>query len=280
MTTGVAVLTGLVAAAVVWLGLRPVLAAPLFGRANHRGAVVPTGAGVVVPLAVLATEALAAAAAAGGVDRLEASVQARTLTLVLVVGLGLVGLVDDLAAGATDGRGFAGHLGALARGRLTTGGLKLAGGAALATVVTAPVSGGGLPLLVADALLVALAANLGNLLDRAPGRTIKVGTAAFVALGLATGFPDSLAGVGAATGAGLALAVPDLRERLMLGDAGANALGGALGLGVVLATSPATRLLALGVVAVLNLASEVVSFSRLIEGWAPLRALDRAGRRP
>ena len=29
--------------------------------------------------------------------------------------------------------------------------------------------------LIVDALLIALAANLGNLLDRAPGRTIKAG---------------------------------------------------------------------------------------------------------
>jgi hypothetical protein len=33
-------------------------------------------------------------------------------------------------------------------------------------------------------------------------------------------------------------------------------------------------------VAALNLASEVVSFSRVIDRFAPLRALDRAGRLP
>ena len=41
--------------------------------------------------------------------------------------------------------------------------------------------------LLADAALVALAANLGNLLDRAPGRTIKVGLVAYVPLALAAG---------------------------------------------------------------------------------------------
>jgi UDP-N-acetylmuramyl pentapeptide phosphotransferase/UDP-N-acetylglucosamine-1-phosphate transferase len=73
--------------------------------------------------------------------------------------------------------------------------------------------------------------------------------------------------------------VPDLRERLMLGDAGANALGAVLGLGVVLACSPGVRTLVLVVVAALNLASELVSFSRVIDRVAPLRALDQLGRR-
>jgi len=50
--------------------------------------------------------------------------------------------------------------------------LKLIGGAAIALVLAAApgfVTG---KRLVADALLIALAANLGNLLDRVPGRAV------------------------------------------------------------------------------------------------------------
>jgi UDP-N-acetylmuramyl pentapeptide phosphotransferase/UDP-N-acetylglucosamine-1-phosphate transferase len=65
----------------------------------------------------------------------------------------------------------------------------------------------------------------------------------------------------------------------MLGDAGANALGGALGLGVVMAGSGTTRLVVLAMLVAVNLASEVVSFSRVIDAVPPLRLLDRAGRR-
>jgi hypothetical protein len=72
----------------------------------------------------------------------------------------------------------------------------------------------------------------------------------------------------------------DLRERLMLGDAGANVLGAALGLGVVLACSPGVRTGVLVAVALLNLASERVSFSRVINAVPPFRALDRFGRLP
>ena len=67
-----------------------------------------------------------------------------------------------------------------------------------------------------------------------------------------------------AVGAGAGLLTADLSERLMLGDAGANVLGAALGLGVVLACSPGVRTAVLVVVALLNLASEAVSFTAVI----------------
>ncbi len=269
---------GVVAGTVAWHGLRPLLSRPRFARRNHRGALVPTAGGLVLPVAILAVAAGVALAGPGG--KPGGVVLAVPGGVVgLVVGLALLGLVDDLAGSAADGQGFRGHLRALARGRLTTGGLKLAGGTALALVVCAPVSGPGLGLLVVDAALVALAANLGNLFDRAPGRTLKVGTVAFAGLALATGAPAELAGVAVVVGAGLALAPADLAERVMLGDTGANALGGVLGFGVVLAASPGARVAALVVVAGCNLAAEVVSFSRVIDALAPLRLLDRAGRR-
>jgi hypothetical protein len=65
----------------------------------------------------------------------------------------------------------------------------------------------------------------------------------------------------------------------MLGDAGANPLGGALGLGLVLGFAPGVRNIALVVVILANLASEAVSFSAVIDRVAPLRYLDRLGRR-
>ena len=85
-----------------------------------------------------------------------------------------------------------------------------------------------------------------------------------------------LSGLGAA-----AAALPlDLGERGMLGDAGANALGAVLGIGAVLALGPSVRLDLVVVLAVLNLAAELTSFSRLIDRTPPLRRLDRLGRLP
>ena len=81
-------------------------------------------------------------------------------------------------------------------------------------------------------------------------------------------------------GATAALLPGDLRERFMLGDTGANALGAALGTAVVIAAGPGTRTVVAIVLLALNLASEAVSFSRVIESVGPLRAFDRLGRSP
>ncbi|MGH8777425.1 MAG: hypothetical protein ACRDWI_20575, partial [Jiangellaceae bacterium] len=72
----------------------------------------------------------------------------------------------------------------------------------------------------------------------------------------------------------------DLGERTMLGDAGANALGAVLGLALVARESRPARLVHLGVVAAMTLASEKVSFTQVIERTPVLRGLDRLGRRP
>jgi hypothetical protein len=74
--------------------------------------------------------------------------------------------------------------------------------------------------------------------------------------------------------------LPDLRERLMLGDAGANVLGAVVGLGVVLSCGTTVRLVVLLLVAALNVASEFVSFSKVINDTSALRAADQFGRQP
>ena len=66
----------------------------------------------------------------------------------------------------------------------------------------------------------------------------------------------------------------------MLGDTGANLLGAVLGLAVVLETSRPVRTVVLIALVVLNLASERVSFSSVIDRTPGLRQLDRLGRRP
>ena len=272
------VVLGLAAGRALAALLAPALAAPLFARTNHRGATIPTAAGIVVAMAALGVEAVLALLDAARLVDLTTSGGVRVLTVAAVLGFALLGLVDDLAGSGLDGRGFRGHLRALAGGRLTTGGMKLAGGVALAVVVCAPL-GGRLGPLVIDAALVALAANLGNLFDRAPGRTTKVALAAAVVLAAATGLDEELLGVAVVVGAALALLGGDLGERFMLGDTGANAVGAALGFGVVITTSLGTRVAVAVVLLALNLASEVVSFSSVIDRSAPLRALDRLGRR-
>src|SRR5205085_11721994 len=155
-----------------WLAARPWFAQSAFLRPNYRNRLIPTAAGLVLPLALFAVEAGRAVAAAMGVGDRPSMDGARVLILVIVTGFCLLGTIDDVA-GSGEYRGFRGHVLAVAAGRVTTGLFKLLGGAAVALVVVAPLAGDSLGRLLADASLIALAANLGNLLDRAPGRTTK-----------------------------------------------------------------------------------------------------------
>ena len=279
MTVLLAVVVGFLATRLAWLLLRPVFGGDVFRRENYRGHALPTAVGLVLAVAVLSVEAVRVvlAAAIGDGSRIDGP---RVAVLVLAVGMALLGLVDDLA-GDGSSRGFRGHLDALAHGQLTTGGLKLFGGGAVAIVAVAAVRGDdGLGYLLTDAALVALAANLGNLFDRAPGRTIKVGVLAYAVVAVATRAVPGIGAMGVLVGGALAMLLDDLRERVMLGDTGANLLGGVVGLSVVVTGTPVTRLAVLAGLAILNGISEWVSFSRVIEGFPPLRLVDQAGRRP
>ncbi len=66
----------------------------------------------------------------------------------------------------------------------------------------------------------------------------------------------------------------------MLGDAGANALGAMLGAAAAQTLPRSARLGLLAGIVALTVASEKVSFTRVIEATPPLRWLDMLGRRP
>ena len=81
-------------------------------------------------------------------------------------------------------------------------------------------------------------------------------------------------------GASVALLGEDLGERAMLGDAGANAIGALLGVAAAASLSRPARLALLAAITGLTAASEVVSFTAVIERTPALRWLDMLGRRP
>ena len=271
-------LGGVVVAAVMVRACREILAAPALSRQNVRGAMVPTAGGIVIVLAVLVVEAARTALAEFGVGEELSDSLLRSMVLFACFAYALLGLVDDLLGG--EDRGFRGHLRALTEGRLTTGAVKLFGGGVVAIVLTAAPGDVSGRRLLADAALVALAANLGNLLDRAPGRTIKVGLLAYVPIAVAAGTSPVGLAVASVVGATAGLLRADLRERLMLGDTGANLLGGVLGLAVVLETGRPVRTVVLVGLVLLNLVSERVSFSKVIAATPGLRHADRWGRLP
>jgi hypothetical protein len=168
-----------------------------------------------------------------------------------VTAVAALGLADDLWSGKE--RGIRAHLEA---GR-TTGVLKLLGIPLAGMLATRSVSGG---------LLVALSANAVNQLDTKPGRALKACLAAALALR-------------APVGVAVLLLPYDLRERVMLGDAGSNALGAMVGLKSVDRLHGWGRLVALAALAGVNLLGERRSLGELIERTPGLSHLDRLGRR-
>jgi UDP-GlcNAc:undecaprenyl-phosphate/decaprenyl-phosphate GlcNAc-1-phosphate transferase len=276
---GLLLVGGVVAALLLERSAAPVLSAPALRRSNYRGHDLATAGGLVIVLAVLVVEAARTALAEFGVGEELSDSLLRSMVLFACFAFAFLGLIDDLL-GTEDDRGFAGHLQALRHGRLTTGAMKLFGGGVVAIVLTAAPGDVSGRRLLADAALVALAANLGNLLDRAPGRTIKVGLIAYVPIALAAGTSPVGLALAPVVGATAGLLPADLGERLMLGDTGANLLGAVLGLAVVLETSREVRTGVLIALVLLNLASERVSFTKVIDATPGLRHLDRLGRRP
>lgn len=280
MTVLLGVATGFLAARLLWVAAGGLFAGPALERQNFRGSTVPTGVGILLALAVLVVEGGRTLAAAAGIGSGAGPGAARVAVLTAAVGFAALGFLDDVTGGEGE-RGWRGHLRALSAGRLSAGGVKLLGGGALALMLaSATGSGTSLARLAADAALVALAANLANGFDTAPGRAVKAALVAWVPLAVVAGGGAVGVALAPVVGAAVGLLPEDLGEKLMLGDAGANALGAALGVGALLALGPEARTIATVVLALLNLAAEVVSFSRLIERTPLLRQLDHLGRRP
>jgi UDP-N-acetylmuramyl pentapeptide phosphotransferase/UDP-N-acetylglucosamine-1-phosphate transferase len=269
---------GLLTVRLLVLGGRDVLAAPVLQRQNFRGRVLPTAAGLFVVVAALVIEAGRDTLGAFGLGDQPGTNIARPLVLFACLGFGLLGFVDDLLG--SEDRGFRGHFRALAQGRVTTGLIKILGGAAVALVLAVNVSYVSGRRLLADAVLIALAANLANLLDRAPGRAIKVGLLAWIPIAFVAGGDAVGIAIAPVIGAFCGLLGDDLREHLMLGDTGANVLGAVLGLAVVLDVGRGPRNFVLLGLVLLTVAAEMVSFSAVIERVPILRRFDMIGRLP
>jgi UDP-N-acetylmuramyl pentapeptide phosphotransferase/UDP-N-acetylglucosamine-1-phosphate transferase len=270
-----AIRSALVAAAAARLSYSALRSRPPGGpqawsRTNHRGE----------PVTLLEGPAAAIGGIAGALAG-PGTARERVAVAIAGAGAGAFGIYDD-HSGNEANRGLRGHLGALLKGELTTGSVKVAGigatalAAALAAGSDAQSGPGAVADTVINAALIAGGANLLNLFDLRPGRAIKVAAIAAALVTPAGGGGASAAPVAAAA----ALLPEDLGERAMLGDGGANALGAMLGTAAATSLSRPARIAALGVVAGLTVASEYVSFTKVIERTALLHKLDMLGRRP
>lgn len=278
MTVVLALVAGLLAALVLERTTQAIFSQPVLARQNYRGATLATASGLLIVVAVIAVEgARTIIELLGASDG--ATARYRLVVLATVVAFGALGFIDDVLGDDAE-KGLKGHVRAALQGRVTTGFIKLGGGASVALVVAGAALGGSAGRILVDAALIALAANMGNLFDRAPGRTLKVALLAWIPLAILAGTSATGLALAVVIGAAAGLLPSDLAERSMLGDTGANALGAALGVGLVLSASPTVRTVVAVVLVALTLASEVVSFSAVIARVPPLRFVDRLGRRP
>ncbi len=201
---------------------RPPGGAVLWERKNYAGRTVNLHAG----LATTAGTALAAATAPGLPAR------ARTATALAVLAAGGCGAYDDVFGADDARRGFRAHLSALREREVTSGAVKLFGIGAAGLAAGALLKERPADKLLAG-VVIAGSAHLVNLLDVRPGRA----AGAVLAIGAPGLLRRGPAGAlsAAPMGAAATVAGDDLGERTMLGDAGAHALGAALGLAVVTA---------------------------------------------
>lgn len=222
--------------------------------------------------------------------------------MILIMVAMVLGFIDDVY-GSGESRGFKGHLKALAQGKLTTGGLKLfaISGVCLLIAALSPltkelssnlfgVTFGLKHTIVAlgygvlAGAAIALTTNFINLCDLRPARAQKVfmllaAVGALIAW-VHFGWLTALLVIVVALSPVLAVFGLDAREVGMLGDTGANPFGILAGCLIVFGFGSNLIGLAcyLVVMLALNLASEKVSFTKVISSNKLLTKLDNLGR--
>jgi UDP-N-acetylmuramyl pentapeptide phosphotransferase/UDP-N-acetylglucosamine-1-phosphate transferase len=226
-------------------------------RTNYSGRPIYTGAGLVFILPALAAVLWYR--------------DARAAPALAALTFGTLGLLDDLR-GTPEFKGVRGHLRALRSGRLTTGFVKLTGGLCAAAALAWWLTGPHVAPAVTGTLLIALAANLFNLLDLRPLRALKLfwpASAALSAAGALALLPLQ--------GASLPYARAEARRTLMLGDTGSNALGAALGTAAVQALPLWGQFAAVVLIAAFHLWAEKHSLSHWIDARPWASAIDGWG---
>ena len=240
-------------------------------KANFSGKKIPQSVGLAIVL--YAAALLCACAYLAPAARFSAMTW-----LILLVGFGGLGLLDDVR-GSREASGLRGHFRAAFRERkITTGFLKAVGGLTVAFLVAFRLRPENPALAFLSAAIIALSANAVNLLDLRPGRAGAVFLLLAVPLVCLAGPENCAAGIPLL----LFAAIPafriyarDAAARIMLGDAGSNPLGAALALSF-LETAPSiiSQTVVFALLIALHILAERASITSLIEKNPALRWVD------
>lgn len=237
-------------------------------RKNYLGVDIPVSVGISFPMTLMIVFSIF-----GMFSWYENSYH---IFLLGVISMSFLGFIDDIL-GQRDTLGFKGHFGALFKGRLTTGGLKALGGGLTAFFLALFLSSSWCDVIL-NTLVIALFANMLNLLDLRPGRAVK-GYFIFLILIilLAKGKVDWVL-VMPVLGAILVYFPYDLKAKVMMGDAGSNVLGLVLGYLCMAYLPLMVRIGVLVFLILMHLYTEKYSLTETIENNSFLRAFDNWGR--
>lgn len=198
--------------------------------------------------------------------------------LTLVLSMGFAGVIDDLI-GDRITKGLINHIKSVLKGTMTTGFLKALTGLLVSCIVSFGITGTNVEFVL-NVLIISLFANTINLFDLRPGRAVKVFTSMSLMLLIAAigrlveAMPIIILNMAA-----LLYISYDLKEICMLGDTGANILGITLGYYSSLFISFNGKLILLAFLVFLNIISERLSITTLINSNRVLSYLDSLGRR-
>lgn len=237
-------------------------------RKNYLGVDIPVSVGISFPMTMMIVFSILAL-----FSWYENSYH---IFLLGAMSMSFLGFIDDIL-GQRDTLGFKGHFGALFKRRLTTGGLKALGGGLIAFFLALFLSSTWYDILL-NTLIIALFANMLNLLDLRPGRAVK-GYLIFllVIIILAKGQVDWVL-IMPILGAILIYFPYDLKAKVMMGDAGSNVLGLVLGFLCVSYLPLVIRIGVLVFLILMHFYTEKYSLTKTIENNKYLRAFDNWGR--
>lgn len=239
-------------------------------RKNYRGEDIPIGLGIAYSISYVFSLIISSL-------YFKSSPQGILVITLGVLGMAFVGLMDDLI-GDTKTKGFKGHMKALLRGKLTTGGLKALSGFGLGLIISLIISSSVVEGAI-NTFLIALFTNVINLFDLRPGRACKVFLGILAVLLLTSALREwdfvILLGIGVV----LAYIRYDLDAKSMLGDVGSNSMGMTLGVISAIVSPMGVKATLLIILLVLHILAEFYSFTEIIEKNAFLRKIDGLGRK-
>lgn len=235
---------------------------------NFQGIDIPVSAGISFPMSLILVAVI--------YNLLGWYEDAYLLFIFGAVAVSFLGFIDD-QLGQRDTLGFKGHFGALFKGRLTTGGLKALGGGVISLFLALSLSSSWYDIII-NTLIIALFTNLLNLFDLRPGRAVK----GFLLLGLVIAaladFHIQFFLFFPLLGAVIVYFPVDLKAKAMMGDAGSNVLGLALGYMCAASLILPYRIGVLAFLLAIHVYTEKYSLTATIESNKVLKWLDDLGR--